>query len=396
MTFDLLQIKGGFLSSQASYRNLLPLEQGGIYARKGFSFQDHAAAGFFLDLILDANLTEVWCETLDDITLIWDDNGREIFEFVQAKSTDEGRFWSLASLKKREKSKKNGKSEPKVGSSILEKSLANHRSTEQTRFRMVTAVDIQIGLRILKSPLDSPERNVLSEDWKDLENKLLEDLGDFKSSQGTDCCFWLRNTIWQVNQSIDNLTNGNHLKIYRICQKLNQHLMDDQIAELYKKIVSKAREAAEADNISGNHETKRICKASFLMWFEEEVVSRISRASGEGVEEKLSNAELSDLVDTANDFRMRYRRRQLESQYMEGNYEDLEDKLRGQLNRLLTECDNSQEFPNGRVFYQMCLSKIDTICSEAVPSPDWLDTYLQGFMFELADRCVLRFTKVTT
>jgi hypothetical protein len=59
-----------------SIYDLAPLEHGGIDNRKGIDFQDHVAADFCLDMILDNGLKEVWCETQDDITLIWNREGK--------------------------------------------------------------------------------------------------------------------------------------------------------------------------------------------------------------------------------------------------------------------------------------------------------------------------------
>ncbi|WP_366055795.1 dsDNA nuclease domain-containing protein [Gimesia sp.] len=69
-----------------SIRNLSPLERGGVEARKGFEFQDHIAAGFLIDLLVHSELLEVWCETHDDITLIWQETSDLVVEFVQVKA----------------------------------------------------------------------------------------------------------------------------------------------------------------------------------------------------------------------------------------------------------------------------------------------------------------------
>ena len=54
-----------------SIRDLAPLDLGGIEARDGFALQDHIAAGFCIDMAADSTLLEVWCESHDDITLIF-------------------------------------------------------------------------------------------------------------------------------------------------------------------------------------------------------------------------------------------------------------------------------------------------------------------------------------
>jgi hypothetical protein len=70
----------------ASVYDLAPLEAGGSIARQGFAFQDHVAVGFCLDLLMNPSLLEVWCETQDDITLLWRSVTDVIVEFTQVKS----------------------------------------------------------------------------------------------------------------------------------------------------------------------------------------------------------------------------------------------------------------------------------------------------------------------
>jgi hypothetical protein len=64
------------LGELPSSHDLSPLDQGGPVARAGFLYQDHVGAGFCIEMLRNTKLTGVWCETLDDITLIWDDGGR--------------------------------------------------------------------------------------------------------------------------------------------------------------------------------------------------------------------------------------------------------------------------------------------------------------------------------
>jgi hypothetical protein len=81
-----------------SIHDLPPLEQGGPIARAGFLYQDHIGARFCIEMLRNTKLAAVWCETLDDITLIWTDCGEATAEFVQVKSNDLGQMWSVALL----------------------------------------------------------------------------------------------------------------------------------------------------------------------------------------------------------------------------------------------------------------------------------------------------------
>src|SRR5262245_14148823 len=115
--------------------DLEPLEQGGQIARSGFSFQDHVAAHLALEMIADASLREVWCETQDDVTLIWQTNPSSIeVEFVQVKSNDLNQLWTAAKVCERDKPKESQSASGKdgAGRSIIERSFANDRCLEPT------------------------------------------------------------------------------------------------------------------------------------------------------------------------------------------------------------------------------------------------------------------------
>jgi hypothetical protein len=82
----------------ASIHSLSPLEEGGSIARSGFLYQDHVAARFCIEMVRDTCLLEVWCETEDDITLLWDRGDGIVVEFVQVKANELSQLWSVALL----------------------------------------------------------------------------------------------------------------------------------------------------------------------------------------------------------------------------------------------------------------------------------------------------------
>jgi hypothetical protein len=90
-----------------SIHELAPLETGGVEARQGLGFQDHIAAGFCIEMLQDDALTEVWCESQDDVTLIWMKVDGQMVEFVQVKRNEPDRLWSIAMLCKRERKARN-------------------------------------------------------------------------------------------------------------------------------------------------------------------------------------------------------------------------------------------------------------------------------------------------
>lgn len=70
-----------------------PTEFGGVSARQGFAYQDHVAAGFCLEMLLDEKIEQVWCEVFDDVTLFLGIDGVQEVEFVQVKSNELNQLW---------------------------------------------------------------------------------------------------------------------------------------------------------------------------------------------------------------------------------------------------------------------------------------------------------------
>ena len=161
---QLSRIKMNDVPLPNSYHDLPPLERGGVEARKGFEFQDHIAAGMLIEMLADDELLEVWCETHDDITLVWDGASAQEFEFVQVKALTLGQLWSVAKLTER---KRKNKCSVK-GTSILERLLANDRGAEPSQFRIVTTLPPNEGLSFLQLRNDSPDRESALADLADL------------------------------------------------------------------------------------------------------------------------------------------------------------------------------------------------------------------------------------
>lgn len=179
-----------------SIHDLPPIETGGVEARQGFSFQDHVAAGYCLDMLRDESLTQVWCESQDDITLIWQADGSVRVEFVQVKKSEPNRLWSVSLLCARDKG---------CGSSILEKSLAYDRVFAETRsFGIVTARPLIQELKCLALPIDADDRKPDAKAMQGLLKKLETKVGDYLSLCGNGCRFWALNTVWDVRHSEDS------------------------------------------------------------------------------------------------------------------------------------------------------------------------------------------------
>src|SRR5687767_2221781 len=97
-------------------------------------------------MALTPDLLEVWCETQDDVTLIW----KDYVEFVQAKKTELNQLWSISLIAGSDRQTSSTSHRDAESISILEKSLQFDQCAEPTRFRIVTASKVMKDLRALQ------------------------------------------------------------------------------------------------------------------------------------------------------------------------------------------------------------------------------------------------------
>ncbi len=374
-----------------SYHTIQPLENGGVIARGGFEFQDHVAAGYCIDMIQNTALLAVWCETLDDITLIHNNGQGEEFEFIQVKSNEFPHFWSVAELCKRDKKGKTSV----LGSSILEKSLAYERGAEPCRFRMVTCLPVNDELKILTLPLNSPDRISPNESFSKLCEQVVEKIPDYKSPKGSSTSSWLSRTVWEICHSTNSLENKNLLKLRRFCSDLGIFLAEDQWDELYKKILQKVQDSGRA-KWSINPETKKLQQGDFLSWIKDSAAKAQHPgigSKGKQLHEKMEKAGVpADSIERAQEQRRFYRSLTLSPSYMElSRRREIEMETQAHLHQLISQLDSGQLNDVGIEFHNRCLDLLNGIKSD---TEEVTLAFLQGYMYYLADRCVYRFTRV--
>ena len=382
----------------SSIHELPPIETGGIEARKGFSFQDHLAVSFLLDMYENESLEQVWCETQDDITLIWNIDGNESVEFVQAKSSNLNQLWSVAELCKQGKKDSEGVRNP----SILERSLQYDRCKEVCCFRIITTIGPNKELSVLKFPIESSERNRNSEKIAILKKKIRERLPDVMSLKGNTTDYWVGHTSWDARHDIGAVRNDNLLSIGNISENIGEYLARDQIEELYARIIAKTKAAAEAD---WTHESeKKILRSEFISWFTQMIQMAAHPGqvkAGANLKRKMEVAALEHEIETAASLRRRYRESILQPRFLSPLARTLiEGEIESALHKLRSDLDTQVILDNGPSFHSRCLNEISRIRSEIEKSnvlehvpPEHL---MIGFMYNLTDRCPHRFTRADT
>lgn len=374
-----------------SIHALPPIETGGVIARKGFSFQDHIAVHFCLEMLSNASLEQVWCETQDDITLIWQRDGLVCVEFVQAKSHELNQLWSVAELCKAR------------SASILERSLAYDRCAEPCVFRIVTARPPNDDLTVLQEPFDWARGRITSEPLTTLKAAVREKLPHATSQNGNGTDFWVDRTIWECQHGKEHVCRGNLLAIQRLTEQAGEFLASDQLNEIHAKLLVRVKDAAEA-TWENNGDRKKLLRQSLRQWF----VALIHSAAhpgivnaGEHLHAKMATASLpADAIETAANLRRRYREEVLKPRYMESKDRHVvEGEVEAALLKLRSELDAQIVPDDGPAFHAQCLRTIAEVRSrlEAVDtlSSVPLDQFMLGFMYNLVDRCPHRFRRAS-
>ena len=374
-----------------SIHDLKPLENGGVISRGGFVYQDHVAVSYLLKMIYDESLEEVWCETHDDITLLWrGDKGQEV-EFVQVKNLDLDSLWSVAKLCEREKTNVNADG---VGSSLLEKSFAHDRCSEPCRFRIVTSLPPKTPLKVLTLPLDSPIRTTGDEKFDNLATSVMKKFDSLTSPNGHDVNYWLKNTQWQV-ESEKEIKISNKAQLMKIISDKGIHLTGDIVeTKIYPQLLTLAQDAA-TNSWEENNKAKKIKREEFLDWINNIVRNEqypLSGGAGEKLEEKMTKVNIArDYILTAQEERRKFRKERLDPQYLEiTDLEMIEGEVLSELKNLRLRLDNG-EFTEGLPFLKTCRDKLAEmqITLQVKSKPPMY--YLDGCMYDITDRCAHRY-----
>lgn len=373
-----------------------PIEEGGVIARDGFDFQDHIAAMFCLEMLDNARIKEVRCESQDDITLVWEADSGEDVEFAQVKGNNLPHLWSIAELCKREKVSGDNKTS-RTGSSIIEKSLQNDRFAEKSKFRIVTRLGVNTDLAILELPMNAPKRcapnNGIDELCVELERKVV----DFRSAKGNDHRYWAMNTLWQVEHSTEAVGMKNKMHLRLIIERNWDTLTTGQVDKVYLAILQVVQQAALI-RWGLDQDAKKIRRETFfaqLKQMVEEIRHGPITPIAKKMEEKMINARIArEFIVKAHDMREHYRRELLTPQYTEGRvYRGAEMEIYAILQELLSKLDAGTLSLSGAEFHNICLEKLgelrETFSSGQKPAL----AFIQGCMYYVTGRCAHRFLK---
>jgi hypothetical protein len=359
--------------------DVAPLEQGGPIARKGFLYQDHVAARSCIRMLQDQHLEEVWCETLDDITLLWREGPDITAEFVQVKAAELQQMWSVALIC------------DDHDKSLVGHSLAQHRCSERCKFRVVSRVGVNAELKVLTYGMGAPERCMGRAEVCSLHQKVGKQLDGVHSLAGWSPSNWLEHTYWDVAESDAAIEYSNLLTLETWLETIGEPLFSDQRQELYTHILARVMKASAL--LHHKHEQKKFKRLAFRAW----ILSEIQRIKGHAPSKagknlvyKMEQALIpNSTIENALLLRLQYRRRMLDPKYQqEEAYKTAELELTARLNHLVAELDTGIATSSGKIFHVSCLSAVAHVQGKYA---DVELSFLQGAMYSMTDRCRHRF-----
>lgn len=373
--------------SLESIHNLFPFESGGRSARQGFVYQDHVGAAFCIDLLSETTINEIWFENLDDITLIHEANGGTIVEFVQVKAHHPMSRWSIPNLTYKEK-----------GNSIFEKSLNQCRCKEPVKIRIVTCYDVTEELEILTHFIDSPLRKSKIDKIDFIEKKLLEKFGHtLISPSGLTIREWVDNCYWDKRpDSIEALESCNKIALENTLRVININLQPEYRDELYQQVLNRVMEASSMD-ITKQPNCFRLTKKDFIIWIKERIEGFQYKNRGiNALETKMKDAGFDrEDIETAQELKWIYRETLLNNDFCEpSDLKLMEMEILARVQYLKTQrYQNTINF-DGISFHNLCFENIkDILLSNRLRKKDIPEHLAQGYLYEIVDRCLVRFVK---
>jgi hypothetical protein len=373
-------------------RQMRPTDSGGPIARAGFAFQDHVAARFCIEMLSNNNLKEVWCETYDDIVLVWDKLGQESVEFVQVKAENPDQLWTPAFLCRRDKKK--GETE-KIGSSIPERSLAKDCCHEDVYFRLVTSWEVNSELEILKLERGHRDRGHETSKFEELLKQVQEKIGDYKSAKGNGCNSWLQRMLWEID-SQQNLEKINCFNLLKVLEQMGSPIATDSAMNVYSDLLTLVKQAAE--KLDAEREKKFLKAEEVRAFIKKQAAPFPGLGPSETLDKKLSDAKLPDTDRaSAQELRRAYLMAVRTRSYLEtGGAPTYTTAILHKLLRLRTERDSGQlPTMDDMHFHALCLQRVNDAMAAPASNSDATPAELgAGCMYDITARCRHRFTQV--
>ncbi|NKM65660.1 DUF4297 domain-containing protein [Rhizobium leguminosarum bv. viciae] len=367
-----------------------PVEEGGPIARAGFNYQDEIAVGFLIDMLTNPALVKVHLETHDDIILVWEVIDGRTAEYVQVKAGEEDKFWSVSDICQRKKAK--------AGTSIFEKSLGRDGYLEDSVFRLVTLRPVVADLKPLTFPrlsLGRPKSD--SADIIALAEDIDSRCSGFKSPKGRGAAFWLANCLWDHRDSERAIEKDNLLRLMRLAHQEGTSILFEPAEVLLLELRAKAKAAGSAKWMP-DPSKKVITREELRNWWDErvaDIVHGASTRSGGKLAVKMAEAGLPDeMTALAAALRRGYASEVRAPRYLdESDVDNLQSRVLSEVASLRARFLAGELDVDPVQFHSLCVSRMDALNAERGEMVADRSAFLKGCLYDITDRCLLRFNR---
>lgn len=368
-----------------------PEEEGGPIARSGFNYQDEIAVSIFIDMLKCDDIEKIHCETHDDIVVVrlTDGGFTKSAEYVQVKANAPDKLWSIADLCARKRAK--------AGTSIFEISLARDAHTETSQFRIVTLRQVVSELKLLTLPRASPKRGPNSDEFKALHLQFDTRFPGFESKKGNGSHYWLTHCVWEERHSEEAVRKANLMSLIQLSIAEGQIVLPEPAEVLLDELRAWVKEAGSARWLTEKHKkiiTRDVARAWWVQR-RDELIAGAATPSGGKLTEKMREAGLpDDLINLAVEMRRDYSATVRTSRYMEPDeWRRLQGRVKSEVASLRARFVSGQLDLAPAEFHALCLDRMDVASTAPAGTAEEDSAVRKGCMYDIADRCLLRFTR---
>jgi hypothetical protein len=261
----------------------------------------------------------------------------------------------------------------------------------------VTLRPVVSALEILTFPCGAAGREPGSERVKALVAELEERFPKLESKKGNGASHWIQNCHWDQRHSEDAVRKDNLLRLIQLSVAEGRTLLPEQAELLLTELRRLAKAAADA-KWEPDRDKKIITRTSLRGWWEtraDEIVHGAGTTSGGKLTAKMTEARLpEDLIKLAVDLRRGYAARSRTPRYLEtGEGERLQSRVKSEVMSLRARLVSGQLDLDGTGFHSLCVDRMDAVNAERDAGAEDRAAFLKGCMYDIADRCMLRFVR---
>ncbi len=339
-------------------------------------------------MLANPALVKVHLETHDDIVLVWEEIDARTAEYIQVKAGEEEKFWSVADICQRKKAK--------TGTSIFEKSLDRDGYLENSLFRLVTLRPVVSALKPLTFPRSSQGRQSADADIVALAVEIEGRCPGFRSPKGRDAAFWLANCLWDHRDTERAVEKDNLVRLMRLAHQEGTSILFEPAENLLLELRARAK-AAGAARWLPDSSRKIITREELRTWWQERLldISQGATRSGGKLALKMAEAGLPDeMTALAAALRRGYASEARAPRYLdESDVNNLQGRVLSEVASLRARFVAGELDIDPVQFHSLCLSRMDTLNAERGAMVEDRSAFLKGCLYDITDRCLLRFNR---